>query len=569
MKKTFFLITFTFILFFFLFTTPCTAKQMNILVHPFENTGDKEYSWISAGMTDTVITDLTRIQNISVVSNQDRKKILEEMKFIFSGLVEEDRMMKLGKLTGANVIFTGSYLVSGSRIRVHARLVNVETGKVESSTKIDGTLNAIFDVQDKVVFTLMGETEKITIADIRPVKLTEQDRMKIEEKPKPKLTAYEWYAKGLEVQDTNPKEALTNFKKALDIDPNYTDALMEAGFTAGSTLNLFSEALGYLERAGRIFKGRNETKSSGYALLMMNIGIVYWKKGHLDHALEYYLNSQTIRDGLGLQNTADYAGLMMNIGNVYKDKSQLDRALEYYLNSQSIYDRLGLKNIANYALLMNNIGTVYQDKSQLDRALEYYLNSQSIYDRLGLKNIADYAGLMNNIGIVYKSKGQLDRALEYYLKDKSLEDRLGLQNTAGYASLMMSIGNVHKSKGQLDRALDYYLNSQTIRDRLGLQNTAGYAGLMNNMATLYEKQGQRDRALEYYLNTQTISDGLGLQNTADYAGLMMNMAVLYEKQGQRDMAGRYYRMAYDTFVRSDYSGEWKDKALNNAKRLGY
>ena len=246
----------------------------------------------------------------------------------------------------------------------------------------------------------MGETEKITIADIKPLKLTEQDKKRIEEKPKPKLTAYEWYAKGLEIQDKNPKEALTNFRKALDIDPDYTDALMSAGWTAGNTLNLFSEALGYLDKAERIFKGRNETKSSGYA------------------------------------------------------------------------------------------------------------------------------DLMNNIGLVYGSKGQPDRALEYYLKAQSIEDRLG-QNTTGYAALMNNIGNVYNSKGQLDRALEYYLNSQSINDRLGLQNTAGYALLM------------------------------------------FNMAVLYEKKGQRDMAGRYYRMAYDTFVRADYSGEWRDKALNNARRLGY
>jgi tetratricopeptide (TPR) repeat protein/TolB-like protein len=485
MKKLLFSMTFTFFLFFFLFTTPCPAKQMNILVHPFENTGDKEYSWISAGMTDTVITDLTRIKNISVVSNQDRKKILEEMKFIFSGLVEEDKMIKLGKLTGANIIFTGSYLVSGSRIRVHARLVNVETGKVESSTNIDGTLNGIFDLQDKVIFTLMGETEKITIADINHVKLTEQDRKTIEEKPKPKLTAYELYAKGLKIKDTSPKEALTNFKKAVDIDPNYTDALISAGWTAGTTLNLFSEALGYLERAERIFKGRNETKSSDYAFLMMNIGNVYLSKG------------------------------------------------------------------------------------QLDRALDYYLNSQSIYDRLGLQNTAGYAGLMMNIGSVYGNKGQLDRALEYFLKVKFIEDRLGLQNTAGYANLMMSIGNVYLSKGQLDRALEYYLNSQSIYDRLGLQNTTNYAILMMNIGNVYLSKGQLDRALEYYLNSQSIYDRLGLQNTARYAGLMYCMAVLYEKQGQRDMAGRYYRMAYDTYVMSDYSGEWRDKALNNAKRLGY
>ena len=527
MKKLLFLITSTLFLFFFLFTTPCTAKQINILVHPFENTGDKEYSWISAGMTDTVITDLTSIRDISVVTNQDRKKVLEELRLAQSGLVEEDKMIKIGKLTGAQVIFTGSYLVSGNRIRVNARLVNVETGKVENSTKIDGTLNGIFELQDKVVFTLMSETEKITIADIKPVKLTEQDRKKIEEKPKPKLTAYEWYAKGLEVQDTNPKEALANFKKAIDIDPSYNDALMEAGWTAGSTLNLFSEGLGYLEKAERNFKGRNETKSSGYASLMNNMGNFYRNKGQLDRALEYNLKSQSTRDGLGLQNTAGYASLM------------------------------------------NNIGIVYDRKGQLDRALEYTLKSQSIHDGLGLQNTADYAGLMNNIGTVYYSKGQLDRALEYYLKDKSIEDGLGLQNTAGYASLMNNIGSVYGVKGQLDHALEYNLKSQSTRDGLGLQNTAGYASLMNNIGTIYRNKGQLDRALGYFLKSQSTYDGLGLQNTAGYANLMNNMALSYEKQGKRDMAGRYFRLAYDTYVKSDYSGEWRDKALNNAKRLGY
>ena len=401
MKKLLFLTTFTFIFLSFLLTTPCYAKQMNILVIPFENTGDKEYSWISAGMTDSVISDLTHIKNISVVSNQDRKTALEEMKFIFSGLAEEDRMMKLGKLTGANLIFTGSYLVSGNRIRVYAKLVTVETGKVEKSTKIDGILQSIFDLQDKVVFTLMGETEKINVADIKPVKFTEQDKKQIEEKSKPSVTAYEWYAKGLAIQDTNPKDALANFRKAIDIDPNYTDALREAGWTAGNTLNLFSEALGYLEKAEGIFKSRNETQSSDYAYIIMRIGTVYFGSG------------------------------------------QLDRSLEYLQNAQSLYDRLGLQNTAGYAKTLGNISTVYSDKGQLDRAQEYYLNSQSIFDRLGL------------------------------------------------------------------------------------------------------------------------------QNTAVYANLMLGMAALYEQQGQRDRAGRYFRMAYDTFVRADYSGKLKDKALNNAERLGH
>ena len=611
MKKMHFCLAMVFSLFLVCYATSSFAKSMNILVHPFENTGDKEYSWISAGMTDTVVADLTRMKNISVVSNTDRKKVLEEMKFIFSGLAEENRMIQLGKMTGANVIFTGSYLVSGNRIRVHARLVNVETGKIESTAKIDGTLSGIFDLQDQVVFTLMGETQKVRIADIQPALLTEGDRKTIENKPKPKPAAYEWYAKGLELEDTNPKEALAHFKKAIDIDPNYPEALIAAGFVAGSTLNFFEEAFSHFAKAKEIFKGRNEFNTAGYADLTMNIGTVYDGRGQperaleyyldaqgirerlnlhntvdyaklicntgtayanmgqLDRALDYYLNSQATQNRLGLQNSADYAALVNNIGNVYLKKGQLDPALEYFLKSQSIQDKLGLQNSVLYAVVMMNVGNAYSTKGQLDRALEYHLNSKSIRDRLGLQNTSDYANFMNNIGSVYAGKEDLDRALESFRSAKSVYDGLGLQNTAEYAEFTMNIGIVYDAKGQPERALEYYLNSKSVRDRLGLQNTAGYAALMNNMGIVHNSQGHLDRALESYRQSKSIRERLGLQNTVDYAGLLYNLAALYEKQGKSDMAGRHFRMAYDTFLKTGYSGPWRDEALKNAAKLGY
>ena len=59
-------------------------------------------------MTDTVINDLTGIKEVSVISNADRRKIMEEAKFSLSGLVADETMVKVGKLTGANIIFSGS-----------------------------------------------------------------------------------------------------------------------------------------------------------------------------------------------------------------------------------------------------------------------------------------------------------------------------------------------------------------------------------------------------------------------------------------------------------------------------
>ncbi len=569
MKKLFFYRIVLFSLLLIFLSTPATAKTMSILVYPFENTGDKKYSWISAGMTDTVINDLMGIREVSVISNADRKKIMEETKFILSGLVAEETMVKVGKLIGANVIFTGSYTVSGKNIRVIARLINVETGKTESSAKLDGSLEKIFDLQDKVVFTLLADTGKMNIPDVNPVRIAETEKKKIEEKPRPETTAYELYAKGLELQETNPKEALAYFMKALDIDKNYVHVLINAGFTAGSTLSLFDEALGYLTRADNILKSREATNTTDYATLMSNIGIVYRSKSDLDRALKYYMDSQAIEDRLGLQNTARYAGLMMNFGVVYWSKGDLDRALKYYMDSQAIEDRLGLQNTADYAGLMMNIGLVYRSKGDHDRALKYYLDSQQIRDKLGLQNTANYATLMMNIGIVYWSKGDHDRSLKYYLDSLQVMDKLGLQNTDRYADLMINVGIVYWSKGDHDRALKYYLDSQQTRDSLNVQNTDGYASLMMNIGIVYGSKGDLDRALKYYLDSQQMRDKLGLQNTVGYASLLFNMGRLYEKQGDRRMAGRYYKNSYDSYVRAGYIGPLKDNALGNAQRLGY
>jgi TolB-like protein len=372
-----------------LLANPLYASQkMNILVYPFENTGDRDYSWISAGMTDTVIADLNRIQTISVITDDSRKKAFKEIHLGLSGALSEETAISVGKITGANLIFTGSYMVAGGRVRVVAKLVNIETGTVKKSIKIDGTVDGIFDLQDKVVFSLMAEAEKITIADIERIHFSESDKKEIADKPNPNLKAYEWYAKGLEIEETNPKQALAYYENALEIEPEYLKALLRIGFLLGDTFNRFPEALGHLNRADQIHVNRRETNTSGYASLMMNIGIVYGNKGDLDRKLEYCKKSQNTRDALGLQNTAGYASLMNNIGIVYHRKGDLDRALEYYGKSQNIRDGLGLQNTSGYANVVANIGLVYGTKGHMDKAGQQYRKAYEILDRIDYKGKA-------------------------------------------------------------------------------------------------------------------------------------------------------------------------------------
>ena len=560
-------------IFLFLFFTvgaiPSNAGTMNILVQPFQNTGDEQFSWISAGMTDTVISDLKKIKGISVISDKDRKKILEELKFTQSGLVDEETVVKIGKMAGANVIFTGSFQVSGNHLRVNAKMMDLENGKVESSTKLDGTLEAIFDLQDKVVFSLLGDAEKINIANIEPAKLAVEDKKKIEGKYKPKTEAYQLYSKGLEVLDKNPKMALDYFNRAIEIDHSYASPLVGAGLVAGSSLNRFDVAVGYLENADKIFKSRGETASSEYSRLMMVMGDVYSDNGQLDLAVKYYRDSQSILDKLNLKNTENYSIGMNSIGLAYWKKGQLDLALKYFRDSQSILDGLDLQNTDRYSNTVCNIGLFYLDKGQLDLALKYLLDSQAIRERISLQDTLDYSILMNNIGRTYYAKGQIDLALKYYLDAQVIKERLGLQNTNDYASVMTNIGLVYSGKGQLDLALKYSLESQVILDRLGLQNTTQYSNVMNNIGVVYFVKGQFDWALKYFLDSKAVNDRLGLQNTVAHGNTLFNIALIYLRQGQQSLAGRYFRMAYETYIKADYRGPLRDNALNNAQQLGF
>lgn len=189
------------------------------------NVGDSNYNWISAGMTDTVLSDLKQIKGVQAVTEEDRKNVLRELKLAQQGLFDEDTMMQVGKLTGADYIFTGSYLVLDKSIRVNAKLFNVNTGEAENSIKIDGALEDLFAVQDQVVINLLQETEKINEANLTPVKLNEEDISNIVDKQKPDPIAYELYSKGLAVNDTDPNQAVQYYEQASKIEPDYYEAL--------------------------------------------------------------------------------------------------------------------------------------------------------------------------------------------------------------------------------------------------------------------------------------------------------------------------------------------------------
>lgn len=539
---------------------------MNILVYPFENTGKKVYSWISAGMTDTVISDLNNIQDIHVVSDLDRKRALQEIELGQTGIFNEKTIAKVGKLTGADLIFTGSYTVIGEKIRVTAKLIRVSTGVIDKSVKIDGVLKDIFDVQDKVVLSLMSRTEKIRIPDIKPVELNESEKRVIVKKYRPALDAYKWYAKGMEVRDLDPEKGLSYFTRAYKIDPEYVDALIKIGHTTGRVFNRYEEALHHLALAEKLMKRKGKEKSAKYAYLKMNIGIVHGANNQWSAAQKNYLESKRIYEDLSLLNSDGYTALLTNIGGSYLETGRSDTALEYFLESKKIQDGGGLTISNQYSALLNNIGNLYMQKGELDRALGYYTESKEIKDKLGLSGSPQYSINLNNIGVVHFNRREIDKAMYYYKKAKDIRDRLKLQNTREYASLMMDMGIIYSMKKDYQPALQHYEQSRTIMNSLRLQKTKSYSLLLMNLGATYKSQGKLDRAMEYLSRSLDLKEELGLTNTTGYGHALLNIGAVYLKRGEKKRAGGFFRKAYNAYQRAGYNGRMKSVALKFARK---
>lgn len=202
------------------FTCPVFSK--NIAVLPFQNiTGDKEKNWIGAGFSETLTTKIVKVKAITVIEREQLSKILDEIKFQYSGAVDEKTAVEKGKLYGADVMIFGSFQVVGEKLRVTARFVDVETRKVIDTAEANGNISDIFKLQDEIAFNLM---------DSLKIVLAEKEKEEIKINPTENLTAYQWFSKGYEANNLKfHNKAIEYYTKAIEIDPNFAAAYYNRG----------------------------------------------------------------------------------------------------------------------------------------------------------------------------------------------------------------------------------------------------------------------------------------------------------------------------------------------------
>jgi adenylate cyclase len=198
---------------------PASADKMafplpdtpSIAVLPFVNmSDDPKQEYFSDGMTEDLITDLSKISGLFVIARNST--------FLYKG-----RTVKIRQVTeelGVRYVLEGSVRRSGDRVRINAQLIDAITGRHLWANRYDGSLNDVFSLQDKI-------NKKIVAA--LAVKLTERERVLVAWKNTSNPEAYDEYLKGREHYSRFTKEDLDEaeicYKKALELAPNFTQAL--------------------------------------------------------------------------------------------------------------------------------------------------------------------------------------------------------------------------------------------------------------------------------------------------------------------------------------------------------
>jgi adenylate cyclase len=189
-----------------------------IAILPFTNmSGDPEQEYFSDGISEDIITDLSKIADLTVIARNSS--------FTYKGRSVDVR--SIGRELGVQSVLEGSIRRSGNRVRITAQLIDATSGGHLWADRYDRDLTDIFEVQDDVTRRIV-EALKVT--------LSPGEKERLADTKTSNLAAYDYLLRGREFMLGKEKsretfeQAITYFKRALEHDPNYSQAYACLGF---------------------------------------------------------------------------------------------------------------------------------------------------------------------------------------------------------------------------------------------------------------------------------------------------------------------------------------------------
>ncbi|CAK5116305.1 unnamed protein product [Meloidogyne enterolobii] len=243
--------------------------------------------------------------------------------------------------------------------------------------------------------------------------------------------------------------ALHHFEKAITLDPNFIDALINMG-------NVLKEAR-IFDRAVSCYL-RALALNPNHAVVHGNLACVYYEQGHLDLAIETYKRAIELQ-----QNFPD---AYCNLANALKEKGLVIEAEQAYNTALTL--------CPNHADSLNNLANIKREQGKIEEATRLYLEALKIYP--------EFAAAHSNLASILQQQGRLQDAIEHYKE--------AIRISPTFADAYSNMGNTLKEMGDVNGALQCYTRA--------IQINPAFADAQSNLASIHKDAGNIPEAIQSY-----------------------------------------------------------------------
>ncbi|MDN5204315.1 histidine kinase dimerization/phosphoacceptor domain -containing protein [Fulvivirgaceae bacterium BMA10] len=250
--------------------------------------------------------------------------------------------------------------------------------------------------------------------------------------------AYYWHTRNLNT-------SLAFAKKGLILSAYKNNPLWEGRFqiTLGSILLRMEK----LDSAFIVLKdAKNKVKEEDLAFLNTQLGYVFERRGELDKAADYALES--LRLGEKLHDKKAIALAYSDLSNIFWKQSKFEKGLEYGLKSISIFEKRGIKDL-DYDFTLYVVGNNYLELGKYEEALAYYNRSIEMGEQYGFyNNLSDVYISLVDLNVYLKQFEAAESAGAYAVKYAEL-----LENNFMIMRSWLSIGKLQNLEGKSKEAI--------------------------------------------------------------------------------------------------------------------
>jgi adenylate cyclase len=235
---------------------------------PFLNmSGDPEQEYFADGMTEDLITDLSKVSGLFVIARNSS--------FTYKGKAVD--MKRIGRELGVRHVLEGSVRKAGNRVRITAQLIDTGSGGHVWAERFDRDLTDIFSMEDEVI-------EKIVRA--LAVTLTQGEERRLRQRGTGNVAAYETWLRARELLTRGTRDSVVQaramYQRAIEIDPNF--AAPHAGLGLAAVLDYINDwaadptqALDQAERWARRALELNDQEPLSHMALG---NVLLWRRDH-------------------------------------------------------------------------------------------------------------------------------------------------------------------------------------------------------------------------------------------------------------------------------------------------